>query len=162
MKSGLGCVIGKNDGFSNRGFVLIKSQSKGQSMMNMVSLNLIILKGHILKQDLFGYWFLEQVIDMAMEEHIKRANGVALPVPMELIDIFNTAEEKLKVRRSTIASTRIYTRVYVGLWSRLYRYLCQLFDYSLAEKIFVEAYNQLAKKKYSSVLKVEYISRLNA
>lgn len=164
MKTELGCI--KQNGFMHfdgkGGLVLIKSQTKGQSMMNMVSLNLIILKEHILKQDLFGYWFLGNVVDMAMDEHINRANGVALPVPMELIGIFNVAEEKLRVRCKSIASAKTYTRTYVGLWSKLYQYLCKVFDYSFAERVFIEAYNLLANKKYNHVLKVEYIKVLNA
>lgn len=137
--------------------VLIKSQNKGQSMMNMVSLNIKILKEHILQQDLFGYWFLGNVVDMAMEELIARSAGRVIPVPMELISLFNIAEEKLKVRgRIGKAASKAYTRTYVNLWSKLYKYLCDAFDYHVAERMFVEAYNILSQKKYAQVLKVEY------
>ncbi|CAN5141392.1 hypothetical protein BH09BAC1_BH09BAC1_29320 [soil metagenome] len=123
-------------------------------MINMVSLNIIVLKNHILKQDSFGFSYIATIVDMTLEEIIRNRKGELLAIPMELIEVYNAADENLKAKRHTPLNRKDYTRLYVRLWSRLYDFISKMFDYMIAEKILQEAYNLLSGKKYQHNLRI--------
>ncbi len=121
---------------------------------NAVSLNLDILKNHVIQQEGFGYGYLVASIDLAIDLLISSRQGMALPVPMELMKICSIADERLKNRKLPKArpdKMKYYIRIYVQLWTRLYQYIKKCFDDVMAEHILLEAYYSMWSKEHQQV-----------
>lgn len=134
---------------------LIDNHSQSQCVANMVSLNLLILKTHVVKQDTFGYCYLEAIVDLALDEIICEARQGRHPgLPMDLIAIYSSIDAASKLSKKKKQPIKEYTRQYVKLWSQLFRYTAQTFSYQAAERIMLEAYNHKVAHKYQDKLKV--------
>jgi len=134
---------------------LMANHTNSQSMANMVSLNLIILKEHVVKHDLFGFCYLEAIVDLALDEIVRETrNGNHNGLPMELINIYCSIEGVQKSSKKKMYPIREFIRGYVQLWCKLSNYIASTFSYQIAERIMLEAYNHKAGHKYQHKLKI--------
>lgn len=119
------------------------SPSVNHCKANVVTVNLMVLKNHVLKQDALAFGYLSTAIGLVMQLIVHSNGGLPQARPAALNDIHSSAQKWLKKPHDT----KDFTRSYVRLWCRLVCYIANKYDYHMAEYLMTEAYNRMAAKK---------------